>query len=100
MSSDSGLFCQDPPSLGNQFDDDRMFRSLMARRFGDALAEVAPRLREMGEIAGGELYRTQLDDRLNEPVLTRWDPWGQRIDKIDLTPLWRRAARAWLRAPS
>lgn len=93
MSSDSGPFCQDPPSLGNQFDDDRMFRSLMARRFGDTLAEVAPRLREMGEIAGGELYRTQLDDRLNEPVLTRWDPWGQRIDKIDLTPLWRRAAR-------
>ena len=33
----------------------------------------------------------QLADRLNEPRLTHWDAWGNRIDQIELTPLWRRA---------
>ena len=32
-------------------------------------------------------------DRLNEPVLTQWDAWGNRIDHIELTPLWRVAER-------
>jgi alkylation response protein AidB-like acyl-CoA dehydrogenase len=45
----------------------------------------------MGELAGGELYAMQLADRLNEPVLTQWDAWGERIDRVEVTPLWRRA---------
>ncbi len=48
---------------------------------------------EMGRLAGGELYELQLADRLNEPVLTQWDAWGNRIDKIEVTPLWRLAER-------
>ncbi len=48
---------------------------------------------EMGRLAGGELYEMQLADRLNEPTLTQWDAWGNRIDKIELTPLWRVAER-------
>jgi alkylation response protein AidB-like acyl-CoA dehydrogenase len=47
----------------------------------------------MGELAGGELYQLQLADRLNEPSLTQWDAWGNRIDRIELTPLWLRAER-------
>ena len=35
----------------------------------------------------------QLADRLNEPRLTQWSPWGERINRIELTPLWRRAER-------
>jgi alkylation response protein AidB-like acyl-CoA dehydrogenase len=45
----------------------------------------------MGELAGRVLYRMQLDDRLNEPVLTQWDAWGNRIDRIEHTALWKRA---------
>src|SRR6185503_2356556 len=40
-------------------------------------------------LAGGELYELQLADRLNEPRLTQWDAWGNRVDRIELTPLWR-----------
>jgi alkylation response protein AidB-like acyl-CoA dehydrogenase len=47
----------------------------------------------MGERAGGELYRLQLADRENEPALTQWDAWGNRVDCIDVTPVWRRAER-------
>jgi len=57
------------------------------------LREIEPSLIELGQLAGGELYRMQLADRLNEPVLTQWDAWGNRIDHIELTPLWRVAER-------
>ncbi len=87
-------FNQDPPELANQYDDDRVLRSVLARRFGGAIpAEVEDSLRQMGGLAGGELYRMQLADRLNEPRLVQWDAWGKRIDEIELTPVWRRAER-------
>lgn len=87
-------FNQPAPVLGNQYHDDRVLRSYLRRALPpDMLAQVEPALAEMGELAGGELYRMQLADRLNEPVLTQWDPWGERIDAITLTPLWQRAER-------
>ena len=30
-------------------------------------------------------------DRDNEPVLTQWDAWGNRVDRIEVSPLWREA---------
>jgi alkylation response protein AidB-like acyl-CoA dehydrogenase len=87
-------FRQTPPSLGNQYEDDRVLRSYLARTLPpEMLAEIEPSLMEMGRLAGGDLYRMQLADRLNEPVLTQWDAWGNRIDHIELTPLWRVAER-------
>src|SRR6185436_14362746 len=52
-----------------------------------------PSLDEMGELAAGPLYALQLADRRNEPVLTQWDAWGRRVDRIEVSPLWRTAAR-------
>ncbi len=87
-------FVQPPPELGNQYTDDRALRSYLARALpGDVLREIEMSLTEMGEFAGGELYRMQLADRANEPVLTQWDAWGNRIDRIDVSPLWRVAER-------
>jgi len=87
-------FNQPPPQLANQYDDDRLLCSLLARRFGGRVpAPVEQALREMGELAGGELYRMQLADLPNEPRLVQWDAWGNRIDEIELSPLWRRAER-------
>ncbi|MBP8949756.1 MAG: hypothetical protein KBG73_13025, partial [Candidatus Promineofilum sp.] len=87
-------FNQPAPRLGNQYDDDRVLRSYLRRRLPpDVLAEVEPALREMGRLSGGELYDLQLADRLNEPALTQWDAWGERIDHIAVTPLWQRAER-------
>jgi alkylation response protein AidB-like acyl-CoA dehydrogenase len=83
-------FQQVPPVLGNQYEDDRVLRSYLRRTLApEMLLEIEPSLVEMGRLAGGDLYRMQLADRLNEPVLTHWDAWGNRIDQIELTPLWR-----------
>lgn len=87
-------FQQTPPALKNQYDDDRVLRSYLARVLPpDVLSDIEESLSEMGRLAGGELYEMQLADRLNEPTLTQWDAWGNRVDKIEVTPLWRRAER-------
>lgn len=87
-------FQQPPPALGNQYEDDRVLRSYLSRVLPkEVLRDVEGSLIEMGRLAGGELYEFQLADRLNEPTLTQWDAWGNRIDRIELTPLWREAER-------
>ncbi len=88
------LFNQTPPELGNQYVEDRVLRSYLRRHLpADVLKEIETDLFTMGELAGGELYRLQLADRLNEPVLNQWDAWGNRLDEIELTPLWQRAEK-------
>ncbi len=85
-------FQQAPPILGNQYHDDRVLRSYLARVLSvNMLRDIEESLAEMGRLAGADLYELQLADRLNEPVLTQWDAWGNRIDKIELTALWRLA---------
>ena len=74
MSGEDRFFCQEPPRLGNQYQEDRAFRSLMARRFAGRLPEVERLLDDMGALAGGELYQLQLEDRLNEPIRI-WSPF-------------------------
>src|SRR3569623_641016 len=84
-------FFQEPPRLGNQFDDDPMLGSWIARHIPEAqVGEVTTELHELGTLAA-ELYPKQLADRLNEPRLTQWDPWGNRIDQIEVSPLWQEA---------
>ena len=90
--TDLSGFVQTPPQLGNQFRDDRVLRGYLARTLPEqALADAAPALTRMGALAGGELYAQQLAERGLEPVLEQWDAWGNRVDRIALTPLWRRA---------
>ena len=87
-------FEQSPPALGNQYDDDRVLRSYLTRVLPrDMLHDIESSLKEMGRLSGSDLYELQLADRLNEPTLTQWDAWGNRVDKIELTPLWRLAER-------
>ena len=87
-------FNQPPPQLGNQYDDDTVLRSYLRRVLpADMLRDIEPELRQLGDLSGGALYQMQLADRLNEPVLTQWDAWGNRIDHIEVTPLWQRAEK-------
>jgi alkylation response protein AidB-like acyl-CoA dehydrogenase len=88
------LFTQSPPGLGNQFDDDPLLPSWLRRMLPAAMnASLRAELRELGALAGGELYRMQQADLEHEPVLTQWDAWGKRIDAVTVSPLWREAER-------
>jgi acyl-CoA dehydrogenase len=79
-------FFQDPPRLGNQFDDDAQLTSWIAR----FIPEAAGELRMLGDLAV-EMYGKQLLDRENDPKLIQWDAWGNRIDRIEVSPLWQEA---------
>jgi len=86
-------FFQSPVELGNQYEDDRVLRSTLARVLpADVLQASQFDLSQLGELAGAELYRLQLADRENLPRLTQWDAWGRRIDHIEVTAVWKRAA--------
>lgn len=92
------FFNQPAPTLGNQYDDDHVLRSYLTRTLPpDILHAIAPSLTELGERAGGELYHLQCADRHNEPILTQWDAWGERIDHIEVSPLWRVAEQLALK---
>jgi alkylation response protein AidB-like acyl-CoA dehydrogenase len=85
-------FNQPAPALGNQYTEDRALRSYLARALPpEVLRQIEPQLTEMGQLAGGPLYGFQMADRLNVPVHTPWDAWGNRIDQIEVSPLWRAA---------
>ncbi len=89
----SEFFTQSPPRLGNQYTDDAFLREYLRRVLPpEVLRDVEPQLVELGALAGAELYALQLQDRLNEPRLVQWDAWGNRVDQIELTPLWQRVA--------
>jgi alkylation response protein AidB-like acyl-CoA dehydrogenase len=84
-------FFQEPPRLGNQFDDDPMLGDLLCRILPPEIAEaITPELRDVGDLSAN-LYPVQRADRLNEPVHTPWDAWGNRIDHIEVSPLWKLA---------
>ena len=90
-------FNQPAPQLGNQYTDDRVLRSYLARVLPPGmLSAIEGELRELGDLTGGELYQLQIADRLNEPVHTPWDAWGNRVDYIEVSPMWKRAE--WLAA--
>ena len=77
--------------LDNQFDDDRVLRRYLDRVLPeDMRASITPDLRELGALAGNELYDLQLQDRENDPSLTRYGPQGDRIDHVELTDVWKR----------
>ena len=90
----TSAFVQDAPRLVNSYTSDWLLRTYLQRKLGrDLLASIEPELVALGELAASRLAELQRADRENEPTLTQWDPWGTRIDHIEVTPLWREAER-------
>jgi alkylation response protein AidB-like acyl-CoA dehydrogenase len=86
-------FFQEPPRLANPFVEDPMLGDYLARELPEAqLGALRADLQQMGEVAV-ECYARSLADRHNEPVLTQWDPWGNRVDEIEVSPLWKEAQK-------
>ena len=86
-------FYQVPPRLENPYDSDALLREYVQRRIPQAkLPAFEAECRELGDLAI-ELYGQYLGELEIEPVLTHWDPWGGRIDHIEVTPLWKRSQK-------
>lgn len=86
-------FIQPAPQLPQPYRADPVLRGCLRRALpADVLAEIEPSLDAMGETALA-LHALSLADRLSEPRHVPFDPWGRRVDRIELTPLWREAER-------
>ncbi|MBM4373963.1 MAG: acyl-CoA dehydrogenase family protein [Deltaproteobacteria bacterium] len=85
-------FFQDPPRLDNQYRTDDVLKSHLRRTLPAEVHEsIEPELEEMGALTV-DLHREQLATREEEPRVVAWDAWGHRVDRVEVTSLWRRAA--------
>ncbi|MEO8503328.1 MAG: acyl-CoA dehydrogenase family protein [Acidobacteriota bacterium] len=83
-------FFQPGPQLGNQYESDNLLRSFLQRTLPDDLMhEVEPRLRRMGARAVGDLLELGNAAEERPPRLIQYDPWGRRVDRIEISPAWR-----------
>lgn len=91
-------FVQPAPRPRDGRRDDWLLRSFLnAKLPREVWRDIEPSVSELGALAAGRLWDLQLADRANEPVLTHWDAWGKRIDRIEVSPLWREAEQLAIR---
>jgi alkylation response protein AidB-like acyl-CoA dehydrogenase len=82
-------FFQDGPRLSGAVDP--FLAELLDRTLPpDVRASIEPALRELASEAPRFAERSRLE-RLDEPRLISWSPWGKREDHIELSALWRDA---------
>ena len=81
-------FLQAAPVLSNQYLDDRVLRSYLRRVLPrNVLGAIESDLTDLGEYAASAWALARTRERA-EPKLTQWDVWGERVDRIELTPAW------------
>jgi alkylation response protein AidB-like acyl-CoA dehydrogenase len=84
-------FVQTPPVLSNQYLDDRVLRSYLRRVLPPAtLHALESDLTDLGEYAANAWTLARSRER-SEPKLTHYNAWGERVDRIELTPAWQAA---------
>src|SRR5688500_1824733 len=85
-------FTQQPAQLGNQYDGDRMLRAWLRHAVPpELLAQHEPVLSELGERTASEWWPRQLEAHDDGPELVRFDPYGNRVDRVRLTRFWDEA---------
>ncbi|WP_158882079.1 acyl-CoA dehydrogenase family protein [Rhodanobacter sp. L36] len=82
-------FLQDAPQLAHPWHADRLLRSLIERALPTQRHEaLIADLAGLGDYAQMAWQRASQSTR-RKPVLTQWDAWGKRVDRIELTTAWQ-----------
>lgn len=85
-------FIQSAPILGNQYRDDGVLRAYLERALPLTMRKAIERdLDELGAHAASAWTEARTHAPA-APVLTQWDAWGERVDRIESTPVWQRGA--------
>jgi putative acyl-CoA dehydrogenase len=83
-------FFQDPPRLGNQYDDDALLRAYLRWRLPPKmLAEIEPDLQRLGHRAVTDILALGESAEGSPPRHVPSDPWGRRVDRIETSDAWR-----------
>ncbi|HMI44326.1 MAG TPA: acyl-CoA dehydrogenase family protein, partial [Gemmatimonadaceae bacterium] len=87
-------FFQDPPRLGNQYDDDALLRAYLRWRLpANVLAEIEPDLRRLGHRAATDILALGESAEASPPRHVPYDAWGRRVDRIETSDAWRELDR-------
>ena len=92
---------QDPPRLRDEWAEDTALRRLLARTLPPEVQdEITPSLAEMGLLAATDLkqWSDECDTPAHEPRLRPFDAWGNRIDDVEVSPVWERIGDVGKRA--
>jgi acyl-CoA dehydrogenase len=82
-------FLQDPPQLAHPYRSDRSLLALLDRALpAERRAALDADLDALGDYAQMAWHRACTTTR-RKPVLTQWDAWGRRVDRIELTTAWQ-----------
>jgi putative acyl-CoA dehydrogenase len=82
-------FFQDPPRLGNQYDDDALLRAYLRWRLPPKmLAEIEPDLRRLGHRAATDILALGEAAEASPPRHVPYDAWGRRVDRIETSNAW------------
>jgi alkylation response protein AidB-like acyl-CoA dehydrogenase len=82
-------FFQDPPRLGNQYDDDALLRAYLRWRLPPKmLAEIEPDLRRLGHRAATDILALGESAEASPPRYVPYDAWGRRVDRIETSDAW------------
>ena len=85
-------FLQDAPQLAHPYRSDRLLIALLDRVLPrQRRAALDADLDALGDYALMAFQRSSRSAR-QKPVLTQWDAWGRRVDRVELT-------RTWLEGP-
>ncbi|MFC5002903.1 acyl-CoA dehydrogenase family protein [Dactylosporangium cerinum] len=90
-------FVQDSPALRDPYTSDWQLRGWLERLLGpDGHAAAKGRLAALSADVLGPLRAAHHDAETHPPTLTRFDPWGARIERVDVSAGWdtQRAAAA------
>ncbi len=84
-------FVQSPPALPDVYADDKVLRSWLERLLGtDGLAAAEGRFKSLAAEVMGPLRAAHADAESQPPVLHRYDGWGSRVDRVEVSAGWER----------
>jgi alkylation response protein AidB-like acyl-CoA dehydrogenase len=87
-------FVQDPPRLGNQYDDDAVLRAYLRWRLPATMqAEIEPDLRRLGHRVITDILALGESAEASPPRHVPYDAWGRRVDRIETSDAWRELDR-------
>ncbi|QRP64749.1 acyl-CoA dehydrogenase family protein [Rhodanobacter sp. FDAARGOS 1247] len=82
-------FLQEPPQLPHPYRSDRSLLALLDRALpAGRRAALDAHLDALGDYAQ-MAWRRACNTTRRKPVLTQWDAWGRRVDRIELTTAWQ-----------
>src|SRR6185437_132099 len=82
-------FLQAAPQLPHPWRSERLLHALLDRALPAARrAALEADLDALGDYALMAWQRAAVGTR-RKPVLTQWDAWGRRVDRIELTTAWQ-----------